>query len=422
VNKEHITISSMDPEDCSDIVKLNENDIFAFSFKNNLCVGKISEIQSINSFSYSLGKQISCLKYLQDLHCFVFISHFENNGMNNMTSSFEIIDEHYNNLNSFLCENPFEEFITFAKLDISSCDSKLFAVGTYFLENSKYKGFIYILNLIENMKIIKIAEVCCEDGINIILSKSNLLYVASNNKISVYSIKIFERDENDHYQQETKIDIKLLRIHSDFTLIDNIYLDEDYLIVCDRYKSLAVFMFNSSKEKFEECFRESSTSLINCMTSFGSGIILCGDEDSSLICMRREYTSNKKEDEKFKYNIFFNLRLQIISQINIGEKITALCNVKQYINNQLMKYFISDNDSGRCCVNFAYYGTLEGTLGVVIPLSKHTYEYLLSIQNEIMKMKIGISTENYRLSRACNVNIFMKSNRMDLKLKNQKGL
>jgi hypothetical protein len=58
-------------------------------------------------------------------------------------------------------------------------------------------------------------------------------------------------------------------------------------------------------------------------------------------------------------------------------------------------------------LNITYFGTLEGSLGVVISLPKDTYEFLNSLQTEILKVISSTGGFDYEKWRAFKVNRYL---------------
>jgi len=56
--------------------------------------------------------------------------------------------------------------------------------------------------------------------------------------------------------------------------------------------------------------------------------------------------------------------------------------------------------------NVNYFSTSEGTIGVIIRLTKEVFEYLHYIQKEIIKNEIGPLKQDYEKWRSVKVNIF----------------
>lgn len=87
-----------------------------------------------------------------------------------------------------------------------------------------------------------------------------------------------------------------------------------------------------------------------------------------------------------------------------------MINIKKNISTKDLEVLFSNNNKNNNkeevkTLNMTYFGTLNGSLGVVIQLSKETFEFLLSLQNEILKVIVPTGSFSYDKWRAYKVKL-----------------
>ncbi len=81
-------------------------------------------------------------------------------------------------------------------------------------------------------------------------------------------------------------------------------------------------------------------------------------------------------------------RLERVSQINIGERITKVLNVKKNLEKDIggsLESTMLFKESEKNHINLTYFTTFVGTIGVMISLNQKVYDFLYHLQGELQK-------------------------------------
>ena len=119
--------------------------------------------------------------------------------------------------------------------------------------------------------------------------------------------------------------------------------------------------YDENKEKLIEYCRDFSPTLINSISVVGDEFYLVADDDCNIRCLKR-MNMPKNDEDKYK--------LERVSQINIGSRINKFISVKKYLDPIEHKHLVSDKNE---LVNFTYYATMDGTIGLLINIPLKTY-------------------------------------------------
>jgi len=77
-----------------------------------------------------------------------------------------------------------------------------------------------------------------------------------------------------------------------------------------------------------------------------------------------------------------------VSQINLGERITKIVNVKKKIDKDIGNSLEPTNmfkENDKDYINLTYFTTFVGSIGVMININQKIYEFLSHLQTEIQK-------------------------------------
>ena len=127
------------------------------------------------------------------------------------------------------------------------------------------------------------------------------------------------------------------------------------------------------------------------------------DIDNNIITLKK-LSKIKNEKEKVK--------LDQVSNFNLGERITSLISTE--IQNKNLSSLTSNTDSDDIFeeskdsknindndkVQVTYFGTMEGTVGYIIALNKHAYEFLYFLQEFLIKKTNMIGNFDYKMWRS----------------------
>ena len=181
---------------------------------------------------------------------------------------------------------------------------------------------------------------------------------------------------------------------------ENKEINEIY--VCDIYKAIILYRYDIINDKFKEICRDNNPTWIYNILEPKKNLLYITDIDNNIITLKKLYKI-KNQKEKIK--------LDQVANFNIGERITTLISTEiqnknlflltshkdeDDIINESKDIFIKNND----IVNITYFGTLEGTVGYIIELNKHVYEFLYFLQELLIKKANKLGNFSYKIWRS----------------------
>jgi hypothetical protein len=427
IHKESPNISNFNVKECSQMLNLPESSSYLFLFKENIILGSLSNSQSQNIITKHIGKQIYGLKsfnfYNQNYLALTLEEKKEENSiLSNSQFNFVILDKHNNEVCRYQLDKENEVCMSFVELETnmelndSSSVRKIFALGTGIMESTTIEpeyGFIHLIQLDENFKFTKLLELETKGGVYKMATQGNLLYIAICSTLFVYSIEINPKSK--------QFEIKLLRKNNDFAIINDLYCNnnsDNILLVSDVYKSITLFKFDLEKEKLIEQCRDFNPIWCYSMTQTETNMYLVSDIDGNVFTLRRELQP-KSDEEKYK--------LERVAQFNFSERINKMINVSKTVNQKDWENIFAQGNNERSSglkilnqswgrsedeekkvnsnnqINLTYFGTLEGSFGIIASLPKDTYEFLMALQKEILKTVSSTGNFEYEKWRAFKV-------------------
>jgi hypothetical protein len=398
IKKECPNICNFNIKECIDMIDLtlpNQENLYAFIFKDSIHIGLLSNTQSQNIITKHIGHQIYNLHKINHQNNLIAYTQEETNGF-----SFVVIDKHLNEVTRYPFEKENEVCMTFVELsefsDNYDSSKKVFAMGTGIMESKACEpeyGYIYLLEMDKNLKFTKLCEIETKGGVYKLATSNNLLYVAISSTLYVYSIK-----------SSKQFELKLLRKSNDFTLINDLYCYDNFVVVSDVYRSITIFKFDIEKEKLIETCRDFNPIWCYSLNKVDNNIFTISDIDGNIFSLRKE-TQPRCDEEKFK--------LERVSQFNFGERINKMVTVTRSIPTRDWDNIFTTGTEGKCNkddsvsnIKLTYFASLDGSFGLLANIPKETYEFLLHIQNEILKHIASTGNFDYEKWRAYKVTTY----------------
>ena len=376
LNKENPVISNFNIKFCKDIISLSSNNNYVFVFNDRITFGSLSNTQSQNVLTKKYGAQIYNLTMItldKNIPFFTMIIETKNK------SSFVLCDVNMNEITNFTFENDNEICSTFDVMKSSNNtstisftsllnDKKYFILGTGIVDNISSEpviGHLYLVELsMDTYKIKTLCDIETKGGVyKVAVDKNNIIYVAIGPSLYVYTI----------VENTNIFEFKLLRKCVDFTLINDLTFFNDYLVVSDIYRSISLNKYDNEKEKLNEICRDYNPVWIYAATQCNPSMLYVSDIDANIVSLKKEEYP-KSDEAKYK--------LERKAMFNLGERINKIVSTK--IKGKDLKdiAILEENNED---VNVVYFGTLEGSIGVMIQLTKDTYELLSVLQEHILK-------------------------------------
>ena len=457
-NHDNLIISNFNANNCKDIISLdNFEKNFLFVFNNKISFGSFSNNQNQNIYTLKSGKTINNMKLIDftetenNKHINNFkqkkyiltIEETENlkslnlsneNCINTINSSLILNDMNMKEIAryNFECEN--EISMNLSEVDLNNNEilrKKYYIVGTGITDDIKSEpkiGHLYLMeiNFENNFGIKKLQEIGTKGGVYSMDCYKNFIYVGIKGSLYIYSIS--KKSHENFYE------FKLIRQHSDFDLINHIYVgkyilyqdeeDEEKekddkqnkmeiensenkeineIYICDIYKTIILYRYDIINDKLKEISRDNNPTWVYSILQYQKNILYVTDIDNNIITLKKLYkVKNQKE----------KIKLDQVANFNLGERITSLISTE--IENKNLSLLTSYKDTDDIInegndinivnnsdnVKVTYFGTMEGTVGYIIALNKHVYEFLYFLQELLIKKANKIGNFNYKIWRS----------------------
>jgi DNA damage-binding protein 1 len=363
-NKQNPIIANFNVHCFKNLVKLNSNGIYCFIFNDHLSFGTFSNTQSQNILTKKYKNQITNIKQItlntktnipfmimtieQDKHLHFILSDINMNEISRYTFNYknetcraiDVINSNHNLLYN---------------------DSKLIVIGTSIIDNISYEpeyGHLYLMEINTNTyKIQKLNEIETKGGVyTIAISKQNVIFVSIGPFLYIY--QLIESSK-----------LKLIKRYNEFSIINNISFLDNYICIADIYKSVALFTYDIEQEKLIEITRDYNPSWILSTVQYDINTMYLSDIDGNVISIQNESLSDESGNKFERKGIF-----------NLGERISKF-SITKLQGKSLKDIAVMDTDTEE--VSVVYYGTIEGSLGVIIQIKREVFEILEMIQNKL---------------------------------------
>ena len=169
-----------------------------------------------------------------------------------------------------------------------------------------------------------------------------------------------------------------------------------YIIISDLYRSIVLFSFDVSNDKLSEICRDYNLTWIYSLSQYKNNSLYISDIDGNIVSLEKNmHPKSDQENFKFERRAYFNLSERINSMV-----MTSVKNQKLFLlSSDNTKYNIleSENleDNIPEDVKVTYYGTMEGSLGIVISLKKEVFDFLKMLESAIVKRMKNFGNFNY---------------------------
>ena len=461
-NHDNLIISNFNANNCKNIIPLDDFEKnFLFVFNNKISFSSFSGNQNQNIYTLKSEKQINCIKLvdfskednnnnIKNINNFIqkkFIltieetesikSLIESNEINNIIINTSLVmnDTNMKEISRYNFEYDNEISMNLIEIDLINNEisgKKYFIIGTGITDEKKSEpkmGHLYLIeiNIGNNFSIKKLKEIELNGGVYAMNSYKNFIYVGIKDTLYIYSIN--KKSHENFYE------FKLIRQQSDFDLINNIYISKDVIYqeeeeeddkekkenkmiietpenkeineiyICDIYKTIILYRYDIINDKLKEIARDNNPTWIYNIEQYQKNLLYITDIDNNIITLKK-LSKIKNHKEKVK--------LEQVSNFNLGERITSLISTEIENKNLslLTKYIdtddiLNENKDNKIIINndndnviITYFGTMEGTVGYIISLNKHVYEFLFYLQELLIKKINSLGNFDYKLWRS----------------------
>ena len=308
----NLKISNFNANKCKDIISLNnlENN-YLFIFNNKISFGSFSNNQNQNIYTLKKGKNINKIKLIdltadrnnKSINNFnqkkyiLTIEETENIQNNSniiiINSCLVLSDINMKEITRYKFEYDYEISMNLEEVNFTNeiSTKKYFIIGTGITDELKSEpklGHLYLMeiNFENNLNIKKLQEIEIKGGVYAMNCYKNIIYVGIKDTLYIYSIN--KKNHENFYK------IKLIRQHSDFDLINNIYISKDILYkdeedddnkedenkkenmiienpenkeineiyICDIYKTIILYRYDIINDKLKEISRDNNPTWI----------------------------------------------------------------------------------------------------------------------------------------------------------------
>ena len=249
------------------------------------------------------------------------------------------------------------------------------------------------LSLSQKLNINQIDQYIFPGGVSKLVStKEGLIFACVASTLHVLRLTYNNKyNSSSNFTAKLKLltELKVFNYICDISLINN-----NTILVSDAYRSVSCYKYIEEKEKLIELCRDYSPIWINTCTNYtlnqhlNKSFFIGSDIENNLIVFRSNLKP-RSDDERYK--------IDKVSFMNIGERVNKFrLQTKKLHKNQIRAKFTSLENE----VNYVVYGTLEGSIGVVIELNRKDYEYLSLLSQSILKILYNFGEFSYNKFRA----------------------
>ena len=179
-----------------------------------------------------------------------------------------------------------------------------------------------------------------------------------------------------------------------------------YLIISDLYRSVVLYSYDVYNDKLNEMCRDYNLTWVYGISQYKNNLLYISDIDGNIVTLEKN-NQPRSDQEKFKFErrAYFNLgeRINSLVMTNIKNRKLFLLsseNNKYDIINNNENYEGNNNNNNEEEIKVIYFGTLEGTLGIIVSLNKEVFDFLKALQNLILNKMHNNGNFNYQKYRS----------------------
>ena len=188
-----------------------------------------------------------------------------------------------------------------------------------------------------------------------------------------------------------------------------------YLIISDLYRSVVLYSYDVNNDKLNEMCRDYNLTWVYGISQIKNNLLYISDIDGNIITLEKN-NQPKSDQEKFKFErkAYFNLGERINSLIttNIKNRKLFLLSSENYKYDSInINENYEENNSDEDEIKVTYFGTLEGSLGIIISLNKEIFDFLKALQNLILNKVHNNGNFNYQKYRSFKDGFTLKTSK-----------
>ena len=172
--------------------------------------------------------------------------------------------------------------------------------------------------------------------------------------------------------------------------------DIQYIIISDLYRSIVLYSYDANNDKLNEICRDYNLTWVYSISQYKNNSLFISDIDGNIISLEKNiHPKSDQENFKFERRAYFNLSERINSMV-----MTTVKNQKLFLlscdNNKydiIPEENLDDNIPEE--VKVTYYGTMEGSIGIIISLKKDVFDFLKGLECAIVKRMKNFGSFDY---------------------------
>ena len=173
------------------------------------------------------------------------------------------------------------------------------------------------------------------------------------------------------------------------------------LLISDLYKNIQLFKYDKKTDKLNEICKEYLLTWAFNITQCNNNIIYLTDINGNIISLIKTlYPKSNEEKYKFEKKAIFNFGERINKIINLKISKNIIKNLENITIFNKYNENEENNNDNNFYGNLCYFGSLEGTLGIIIQLNKELFEFLEQLQNIIIKKLVPNGNFEYNRWRS----------------------
>ena len=173
--------------------------------------------------------------------------------------------------------------------------------------------------------------------------------------------------------------------------------DIQYIIISDLYRSIVLYSYDANNDKLNEICRDYNlTWVYSIISQYKNNSLFISDIDGNIISLEKNiHPKSDQENFKFERRAYFNLSERINSMV-----MTTVKNQKLFLlscDNNKYDIIPEENldDDIPEEVKVTYYGTMEGSIGIIISLKKDVFDFLKGLECAIVKRMKNFGSFDY---------------------------
>ncbi|KAL1525255.1 hypothetical protein AB1Y20_020120 [Prymnesium parvum] len=342
-------------------------DCLAIAADDVLLIGTIDDIQKLHIRTVPMGETPRRIAHLDGAKSFAVLTHQTNESEDTQSSFVRLLDDQTFERTHSVELKPSEHASAVIPIAFEGepPSSVFVVVGTAFTDQNEPEpkaGRILVFELIERTLELR-SEHQVKGAVYTLEAFNGKLLAGVNNKLQLYEWSAAAGGNSPQ--------LRLRHEHCGHILVLYVASRGDFILVGDLMKSISLLQWSAISGSISEISRDCNANWMTAVAFLDDDTYLGSENALNLFVAKKNADATNDEERQ---------RLEVVGEFHVGEFIN------RFRRGSLA---IADSSIAQPLTNLIY-GTVNGVLGVVSPISQEQYSFLKKVQDSLARVVKGV--------------------------------